>query len=96
MTLTVQIFQVIFYCVAILFMITLIILSIWSFVIFNKIYKNQRINNFLLDKINQSILNHTNIKYQSSKENLNVDDFIDENELFDSDKHDSNDNIISF
>lgn len=95
MEFAIQIFQIVFYSVAILFMVTLTILSIWGFVIFNKIYKNQRINNFLLDKINQSISNiYCSNHPSASKEKFNIDEVIDENELFNS--NDSDNDIISF
>ncbi len=52
----IDIIQIIFQSVAILFMLTFIFIGIWSFIIFIKMYKNQRINNFLLEKISNSIL----------------------------------------
>lgn len=104
MVLTVQIFQIVFYIIAILFMITLMFIGIWSFITFNKMYKNQRIQNFLLDKIYQSLSSiNLNATYSQEKsetieDEFNVDEFINEDELFD-DEDDSNsntDNIISF
>ncbi|AYE34682.1 hypothetical protein [Clostridium septicum] len=99
MILAVQIFQIIFYSVAILFMIALTIISIWGFIIFNKMHKNQRIQNFLLDKIYQSINHLTYSKYKNSnndnsKDSFDIDEIINEEELFKDD--DNKDNIISF
>lgn len=106
MILTVQIFQIIFYSVAIIFMGTLMFISIWGFITFNKMYKNQRIQNFLLDKIYQSIskLNFTSTYSHENTENeFDVDELINEDELFNNhssdnpkDDTDNDDNIISF
>lgn len=101
MILTVQIFQIIFYSIAILFMGTLMFISIWGFITFNKMYKNQRIQNFLLDKIYQSI-SQINLNYNYSPKNteneFDVDELINEDELFKDNSCDdeSNDNVVSF
>lgn len=85
MILTVQIFQIIFYSIAIIFMGTLIFISIWGFITFNKMYKNQRIQNFLLDKIYQSIsklnLNSTS-SLETTENEFDIDEIINEDELF--------------
>ena len=80
----IDIVQIIFQSVAILFMLTFMLIGIWSFIIFIKIYKNQRINNFLLEKINHSILSLTSsrtidtydIENDSSSEQIIEDDNI--------------------
>lgn len=100
MVLAVQIFQIIVYSIAIIFMGTLIFISIWGFITFNKMYKNQRIQNFLLDKIYQSI-SQLNFKSTYSPENtedsFDVDELINEDELFNNhSSSDKTDNIISF
>ncbi|MGL5353817.1 MAG: hypothetical protein ACRDA5_10920 [Clostridium sp.] len=85
MVFAIQVFQIIFYFIAIIFMGTLIFLSIWSFVTFNRMYQNQRIQNFLLDKIYQSIskLNPTDLASENiNKEIFDVDELINEDELF--------------
>ncbi|MDC4408376.1 hypothetical protein NQ665_18900, partial [Acinetobacter baumannii] len=75
-------------------------IGIWGFIIFNKMYKNQRIQNFLLDKVYQS-LNHLaytkakNPNNDPSNEGFNVDEVINEEELFNDDS-DNQHNIISF
>lgn len=100
MILAVQIFQIIFYCIGILFMVTLTILSIWGFILFNKFYKTKRIHNFLLDKIHQSITQLINTNYKSNHDvsiddTFDVDDVINEEELF-TDKSESNNETFSF
>lgn len=99
MILTIQIFQIIFYSIAILFMGTLMFISIWGFITFNKIYKNQRIQNFLLDKIYQSISNlHYNYSHENTENEFDVDELIDEDELFKDNfsDDDTNDEVINF
>lgn len=98
MILTVQIFQIIFYSISILFMGTLMFIGIWGFITFNKMYKNQRIQNFLLDKIYQSIsqlnLNHNHSPDDTENE-FDVDELINEDELFKENSTDD-DSIVSF
>ena len=55
MTTAMQIVQIIFQSVAIIFMICFMFIGIWSFIAFLKMLKNQRIQTFLLEKINKSI-----------------------------------------
>ena len=55
MTVAMQVVQIIFQTVGIFFMLTLMFIGIWSFVIFLKMYKTQRLQNYLLEKINHSI-----------------------------------------
>lgn len=50
MDLAVQIFQIVFYSIGALFMITFSIIGVWSFIVFNKTYKARRIQNYLLEK----------------------------------------------
>lgn len=101
MELAVQIVQIVFYCIAILFMIILSIIFIWGFVIFNKMYKNQKVNNLLLDKINTSISKVSNLESDKSN-SLTPDDDVNLNEVTDNDyikettNEYSKDNIISF
>lgn len=85
MDLAVQIFQIVFYGIGSLFMITFGIIGIWGFIIFNKYYKAKRIQNYLLEKIYQSI-NHLTYKNNSSlnensDENLtDIDNLLDDEE----------------
>ena len=53
MTTAMQVVQIIFQSVAIIFMICFMFIGIWSFIAFLKIAKNQRIQTFLLEKINK-------------------------------------------
>ena len=55
MSVALQIIQMIFYIVGILFMLSFMFIGIWSFIVFLKMAKNQRIQTFLLEKINKSI-----------------------------------------
>lgn len=89
MSVALQIIQMIFYIVGILFMLSFMFIGIWSFIIFLKIYKNQRINNYLLDKINKSISSLNLNNNESVVDSLDFDDsFLDNNNL------DSTNNII--
>lgn len=91
MSVALQIIQMIFYIVGILFMLSFMFIGIWSFIIFLKMYKNQRINNYLLDKINKSIssLNLSNDESVLDSLYFDFDDsFLDNNNL------DSTNNVI--
>ena len=55
MTTALQVVQIIFQSVAIIFMICFMFIGIWAFIAFLKMAKNQRIQTFLLEKINKSI-----------------------------------------
>ena len=55
MTTAMQVVQIIFHSVAIIFMICFMFIGIWSFIVFLKMAKNQRIQTFLIEKINKSI-----------------------------------------
>ena len=71
MDLAVQIFQIIFFSIGALFMITFSIIGIWSFILFNKYYENKRIQNYILEKIYQSI---NQLTYKNSSLNESSDD----------------------
>ena len=75
MTVAMQVVQIIFQVVGIFFMLTLMFIGIWSFIIFIKMYKNQRIQNYLLEKINNSIssLEITSNKYNESEAAFSFD-----------------------
>lgn len=101
MILAVQIFQIIFYSIAIVFMCALTFIGIWSFITFNRMYNNQRIQNFLLDKIYQSISQLSlNFTYQSktTEDEFDVDELINEDKFFNNNNscHNNEDNTISF
>lgn len=86
MSIALQVMQIIFYVVGILFMLSFMFIGIWSFIIFLKMYKNQRINNYLLDKINKSI---SSLNINTTEEVLDSLDLV----LDDTDDLDKN-NII--
>jgi hypothetical protein len=85
MDLAVQIFQIVFYSIGTLFMITFSIIGIWSFIIFNKTYKARRIQNYLLEKIYQAI-NQITYKNSSSLNENSDDELLSPDELLDVDE----------
>ena len=89
MTTAMQVVQIIFQSVAIIFMICFMFIGIWSFIAFLKIAKNQRIQTFLLEKINKSI---SSLEKATSKDETSLDtDFLMEDLIPNED-----DNIIKF
>ncbi len=88
MSVALQIIQMIFYIVGILFMLSFMFIGIWSFIIFLKMYKNQRINNYLLDKINKNI---SSLKLNNDESVL---DFDSDDSFLDSNNLDSTNNVI--
>ena len=76
----VQIFQIIFFGIGSLFMITFCIIGIWSFILLKKYYKAKRIQNYILEKIYQSInqLNNNNSSIKHTNDDfLNIDPFLE-------------------
>lgn len=73
-----KVVQIIFQSVAIIFMICFIFIGIWSFIVFLKMAKNQRIQTYLLEKINRSIsaLEKTNKDELSSNSDFLIEDLI--------------------
>ncbi len=55
MTIALQVIQIVFQSVAILFMITFMFIGIWSFIIFIKMYKNNNDKNTILKRITNNI-----------------------------------------
>ena len=93
----IQVLQIIFYSLASIFMIAFLVIGIWAFILYTKMYKNQRIQNYLLEKIHHAISYSTykdksSIKHHSSS--FDIDKEIDEEELF-NESQSNNDNIIS-
>lgn len=83
MDLAVQIFQIIFYSIGTLFMITFAIIGVWSFIIFTKSYKTKRIQNYLLEKIYQAInqltyKNNSSLNENSDDEVMDIDTLLDD------------------
>lgn len=93
MSVALQVVQIIFQSVAIIFMICFMFIGIWSFIIFIKMFKNQKIQNFLLEKINTSI-SSLEKSYKNTK-NLDNDISVDTDFNFDN-FLDEDDNIIKF
>lgn len=72
MLFVIQVLQIIFYFVGIIFMLTLTFLSIWGFVLYHKNSASFRINNYVLEKIYHS-LNKVIYKNNSLNENIDFD-----------------------
>lgn len=83
MTTAMQVVQIIFQSVAIIFMICFMFIGIWSFIVFLKMAKNQRIQTFLLEKINKSISSLENVTHKDEscfdKDSLIEDSISNEN-----------------
>lgn len=89
MTTALQVVQIIFQSVAIIFMICFMFIGIWSFIAFLKVAKNQRIQTYLLEKINKSI---SSLEKVTTRDEPSLDtDFLMENLTPNDD-----DNIIKF
>ncbi len=83
MDLAVQIFQLVFYGIGTLFMIIFSIIGIWSFIIFNKYYKTKRIENYIFEKIYQSLnqltyKNNSTLNENSDETLVGIDDLLNE------------------
>lgn len=89
MSTAVQIMQIIFYSIGILFMIAFMIIGTWSFVIFTKMFKNQRLQAFLLEKINSSIssieLSTSSTNEDNSNNSFNEDLLVEDSFFKDTD-----------
>lgn len=94
MSIALQVIQIIFYIVGIIFMLSLMFIGIWSFIIFLKMYKNQRINNYILDKINKSI---SSLKLDKEENCLDSLDYDFDGSFFDNTNTDldSKNNVIN-
>lgn len=89
MTTALQVVQIIFQSVAIIFMICFMFIGIWSFIAFLKMAKNQRLQTFLLEKINKSI---SSLEKSITKDEISLDtDFLMEDL-----KSNQDGNIINF
>lgn len=80
MDLAVQILQIVFYSIGSLFMIIFSIIGIWSFIVFNKYYKTKKNENYLLEKIYNSI-NKLAYKNNNSLNNNSDDSLIKTDDL---------------
>lgn len=89
MSTAMQVVQIIFQSVAIIFMICFMFIGIWSFISFLKMSKNQRIQTYLLEKINKSIssLEKSQKDFKNSESDFLIDDLI---------TNDDDDNVIKF
>ena len=85
MSSVVQVMQIMFYGVATLFMICFMIIGIWAFVLYTKMFKNDRIQ-----KINDSIssLNNKNSYNDFLDESFDNSSSVIEESLFEQSKND--------
>lgn len=93
----IQVLQIIFYSLASIFMVAFLVVGIWAFILYTKVFKNQRIQNYLLEKIYHAV-NYSNYESRNpvneQPSTFDVDKEIDEEELF-KDSPSDNDKIIS-
>lgn len=68
-----NILQIIFYSIGSIFMVTLTIIGIWSFILYIKNSKNIRLQNYILEKIYQSINTKNTFTSNSNKETFEKD-----------------------
>ena len=78
MSTALSVIQIIFYSVGILFLITFMIIGIWSFIIYNKIHRSKRVQNYILEKIYQKLS-------VSEKPTISNDDLFDINSILEDD-----------
>lgn len=86
-----QVIQMIFYIVGILFMVCFMFIGIWGFIVFLRMYKNQRVQNYLIDKLNKNISSLSTSSKEEVIDSLDID--LDDS-IFDTDNLDSSSNII--
>lgn len=68
-----NILQMIFYSIGSIFMVVLTIIGIWSFILYVKNSKSLRLQNYILEKIYQSINNKNTFYSNSNKETFEKD-----------------------
>lgn len=73
MDFTIKVLQIIFYSIGSIFMITFAIIGIWSFILYIKNSKNIRLQNYILEKIYQSINIKNTHPSNSNKETFEKD-----------------------
>ena len=90
MSSVVQVMQIMFYGVATLFMICFTLIGIWASVLYTTPSKNNRIQNYLLQKINDSIssLNDKNSYNDFLDESFDNSSSVIEESLFEQSKND--------
>lgn len=73
MDFAIKVLQIIFYSIGSIFMVTLSIIGIWSFILYIKNSKNIRLQNYILEKIHQSINIKNTFPSNSNKETFEKD-----------------------
>lgn len=81
MSSTLNVIQIIFYSLGILFLITFMIIGIWSFIIYNKMYRSKRVENYILEKIYQCI-QQKNITQTQNELGFDINSILEDDDLF--------------
>ena len=68
-----NILQIIFYSIGSIFMVAFTIIGIWSFILYIKNSKSIRLQNYILEKIYQSINTKNTFSSNSNKETFEID-----------------------
>lgn len=78
---TLAVIQIIFYSIGILFMISFMIIGIWSFIIYNKMYRSKRVENYILEKIYQT-LQHKHQPSAQQEVGFDINSLLEDDDLF--------------
>lgn len=78
---TLNVLQIIFYSIGILFMLVFMIIGIWSFVIYNKMYRSKRVENYILEKIYQT-MSKTSTNNASQEVAFDINSLLEDDNLF--------------
>lgn len=73
MDFSIKILQIIFYSIGSIFMIAFTLIGIWSFILYTKNSKSIRLQNYILEKIYQSINIGNTFSTNSNKETCEKD-----------------------
>lgn len=82
MSSTLIVIQIIFYSLGILFLLTFMIIGIWSFIIYNKMYRSKRVENYVLEKIYQTLV-RKETTYNLNDTNFDINSLLEDDNLFD-------------
>ena len=78
---TLNVIQIIFYSLGILFMLAFMIIGIWSFIIYNKMYRSKRVENYILEKIYQTLVKKES-RPVSQEVSFDVNSILEDDNLF--------------
>ncbi|WP_300382179.1 hypothetical protein [Clostridium sp.] len=68
-----NVLQIIFYSIGSIFMVSFTIIGIWGFILYIKNSRNMRLQNYILEKIYQSISTKNTLSLSSNKETFEKD-----------------------